>query len=75
MNAEFQELNRRYSISFDKDVKNDILQSMRSNLLQRNHGDNTYKLTYTKPGKVLLIDESSYSELLEINGDMNPIGM
>lgn len=75
MNAEFQELNRRYSISHDNNERSNILQSMKSNLLSRNQGNDTYAFNYTQPGKVLRINESNYSELLEINGDMNPQGI
>lgn len=72
MNAEFQELRRQWSINSAE--REDIIQRMRENLIQRNNGNSLYVCRYTSKGKTIDLSTCHIEDLLEADGDMNPIG-
>lgn len=74
INKEFQELNRKYSVNKDSEERERLLLEMRKNLKRRNSGNSTYAKGYIDAGKIIDIDAAEYALLLEINGDMNPLG-
>ena len=75
INKEFQERHRLYSISKDDLDRNSYLEQMRENLLERNGNQPEYTFGYTFVGKIINIQDASYTECMEINGDMNPRGL
>ena len=75
INKEFQELNRLYSTESDKESKANLLEQMRENLIQRNQGEGLYTFSYTQVGQSIDILTADYNGCLQINGDMNPMGL
>ncbi|MBQ7741422.1 MAG: hypothetical protein IJT90_00630 [Bacteroidaceae bacterium] len=58
-----------------QEEKDKILEAMRQNLLERNGKSSKYTGGYTQQGKSYDINTASFKELLEINGDMQPLNM
>lgn len=72
MNKEFDDLNQRYqkaNSSNDLSKKQELIEQMRANLLQRN--GNVDKFIGLIDKKEYSINEASYTDLQEINGIMN----
>ena len=75
INKEFQELNRLYSIAREAETRSNLLEQMRKNLIQRNQGEGLYTFSYTQEGLSNDILTADYNGCLQINGDMNPMGL
>ena len=69
MNTEFQKLKCRLN-QVDGDAKNEILNKMRENLMERNDKKGLYTLGYTHEGETIDIMTCGEQDLLKIDGDM-----
>ena len=72
INQEFQELKGQWNAN--KDNANDIIDKMRNNLLKRNNNQERYTLNYISKGFTFNIKTATVEQLLEIDGDMCPLG-
>lgn len=75
VNAEFQELWRRYSVEQDDARKTDYLEEMKNNLTTRNGGADMYVFLITDNGETVSISSSCYDDVIRINGNMNLNGI
>lgn len=76
INAEFQELKRRFSVNVEERVS--IMEQMRENLIARNGGNSTYEFGYTSGDDTKTVDIKDIDKpepLFEIDGDMCPRGL
>ncbi len=73
MNAEFQELRRLLGINSGE--REEIIQRMRKNLIQRNGDNSLYVCGYTTQGITIDLSNCGIEELLSADGDMNPRGL
>jgi len=72
-NQEFQELRRQYGVKAREIAS--IIADMKTNLISRNNGESLYTFGYTTPGVTVDIQNTdNISELLAVDGDMNPQG-
>lgn len=69
INKEFQELKGKLYNGCEE-----IISAMRENLKRRNDQNSEYKFGYTKQDVTYNIDTCGPMELLEIDGDMCPLG-
>ena len=69
MNTEFQKLKGRLN-QVDGDAKNEILNKMRENLMERIDKKGLYTLGYTHEGETIDIMTCGEQDLLKIDGDM-----
>ena len=65
-------LKGQYGPSEDKDA---IIEKMRENLTLRNGDKDEYRFNYTATGRNVLISLCDYNGLLEVDGDMCPMGL
>ncbi len=73
MNTEFQELRRLWSVNLTE--RDNVIQRMRENLIQRNDGNTSYVYEYTAQGTTVDLSTCGIEELLSVDGDMNPRGL
>lgn len=74
MDSQFNDLNAKYQKAIkdnNNNLKLDLLEQMRSNILKRNHGNDCF--TRILDSKSYLISKSTYQDLLEIDGELNRI--
>ena len=74
INKEFALLVSDYTNKYKtQEEKEKNLEAMRQNLLERNGKSSKYTGGYTQQGRSYDIKSASFKELLEINGDMQPL--
>ncbi len=73
MDANFQKLKRQWSVIISQ--REEIVERMRENLIQRNHNESVYECKYVQKGITYDLSSCSVEDLFAVDGDMVPLGL